>query len=397
MVPFIVATTQRSGSTFFESCLRSHPDISCYGEFLYDKGRSTEGNFYAFWCEKIQKDHQYIEAVTSVHDRVKLFNEYLNEVFFNRPEAFIGGDVKYGQEFPMMWDILRNHSFKVIQLVRYNYLKCYVSRLVNNMKNQTGRRAHERERVAVFKVSLPINELLDEIEKISRQTFAYNKMLKSLFGDNFLQISYELFFEDNREDGRVISDRTSNDILSFLGIKESKHKFKGELKKLNPSDLSEFVTNYDEVFDKLSNTKWAFLLTNKKTELITGWQAMSQQYSFGCESIYDDFTVEEFYYFQKAIEQCLNKRWSHIVLYGAGMHSRKLLPVLEFSKLHVVSILDEFTSGCLAGHEIVRPNSYDFSQVDGVIISSKAYQTEIFQLLQLKGVATDKIVRIYDT
>ena len=131
--PFIIVSTQRSGSVFLESCLKQHPEIDCFPEFLLPDAFKAEWSIFRFLFDKIGIDPRYSRAIAYEDDRKKLFSAYLDEVFYARKKPVLGADIKYGQELPFMWQTFNERSFKAIQLIRCNLLKCHVSRVMSTM------------------------------------------------------------------------------------------------------------------------------------------------------------------------------------------------------------------------------------------------------------------------
>src|SRR5688572_14677903 len=97
ITPFVLLSTQRSGSTWVVDMLNSHPAIAAYSELFLEGGRGTPswggGKDIVFW-------HTYIESKRAQADgdqTTDLLYEYLDDLY--RPRAAlraIGFKLMYG-------------------------------------------------------------------------------------------------------------------------------------------------------------------------------------------------------------------------------------------------------------------------------------------------------------
>ncbi|UCF92599.1 MAG: glycosyltransferase [Desulfobacterales bacterium] len=88
---------------------------------------------------------------------------------------------------------------------------------------------------------------------------------------------------------------------------------------------------------------------------------------------------------------------SPVAIYGAGQHTELLLAAVgrALATLNLVAIVDRNPARSrLAGIPVQRAQQFDFQAVAHIIISSKAFEAEIFDELRAK-VPCDRIERIY--
>jgi len=98
------------------------------------------------------------------------------------------------------------------------------------------------------------------------------------------------------------------------------------------------------------------------------------------------------------------KKWSRqlqpgskIAIYGAGAHTKNMIVTLGkyFSYLNVIQVLDmNPATNTLCDIPVCKAESFEYSSVDFIIISSKRFEPEIFSFL-LKKTEGSKIGRIY--
>ncbi|HEY3384837.1 MAG TPA: glycosyltransferase [Vicinamibacterales bacterium] len=89
---------------------------------------------------------------------------------------------------------------------------------------------------------------------------------------------------------------------------------------------------------------------------------------------------------------------SPVAIYAGGLHTEQLLEIVgdDLKRLNVIAIVDQRpTQGeQMRGIPIVQKCTFDFSTVDRVIVSSKAYEAEIYAEL-LEVLPPHRIERIY--
>jgi len=85
-----------------------------------------------------------------------------------------------------------------------------------------------------------------------------------------------------------------------------------------------------------------------------------------------------------------------IALYGAGLHTRRLLPYLMIMPLVITAIIDDNpTTKCLLKIPVVSRETFDFSCIDGIIISSDHFEKDMVKRLHASGIDDNIIFPIY--
>ncbi len=261
MSRFIVASKQRSGTGFLETLLNAHPNIFCTGELLLpDRGDS----FPRLWLEAIRKEDKYL-----VHKHAaNLFRQYFNRFYAAHDEPHVGYDIKYDQfnTLAKLEDLLAEYSVKMIHLIRRNYLKTYISLLVNIEKQSRGRKAHDLKKYDPIRIRINTDERLhNELAKRKREIEYFAEFLPKHF--ETLTLYYEDFF-DNSEESQTMKPEVLHSIFSFLGEGRERYDLESPIRKTNPSRIEDIIVNYDELVSSLAGTEFEGLLDKEKPQAV---------------------------------------------------------------------------------------------------------------------------------
>jgi len=202
MKKFIILSSKRSGSTYLQQLLNSHPEIIVGGEIF----NNSPGH--------VMEKEQIPE------DKVKLKDsnpeEYLNWYFLSRnkdPVKFIGFRLFYehgrsGRE--VIWDILKNiPDFRIIHLQRKNQLKQFLSLKLAKKTSQWLRQNTDKP-IKYEPIFLKIKECRKYFRRQQRKT---DRALLFFGKTKRLDISYEdLATNPNSETDKV---------LNFLGLRST--------------------------------------------------------------------------------------------------------------------------------------------------------------------------------
>lgn len=238
MVGFIIAGTQRTGTSLFVSTLRSHPDICCHGEiFLFKGGRGKriEGSYRQFINQKPlpRKVSHYLNRRHSI-------NEFLDQTYAGSERGATGFKLMLDQvrEFPDIMRYLQANRISILHVIRENVLKTMVSRVSAISRGLY----HSNEKVDVGKIQLPLRGLLKKLDSLEKEIQDW----RSLASENpYLAISYESFNADR--------DNQLDRARKFLGVGDT--PMSSPLRKLNPDNLVDVVENYEELVRALSGTR----------------------------------------------------------------------------------------------------------------------------------------------
>lgn len=243
MQKFIIAGTQRTGTSLIRSTIGKHPDIYCMGELLlFSKGRGkrTENSYRQF----INKSTA--NKIRHYFNREKNVRLYMDEVFRPEQGACVGFKLMLDQvqAFPAVGKYLIENKVAIIHVVRENVLKTHVSRV----SAKTRKMYHSTENVNPDKILLPTDSLVSRLDDISAEAVNW----RDIVGNNpYLRVNYEDFTKDK-------AGQLSN-VLTFLGLEE-KGTMESDLKKINQDDLRDVIENFDQVEQVLSGSNYESML-----------------------------------------------------------------------------------------------------------------------------------------
>lgn len=259
MRPFVIITTQRSGSGLLTSLLNSHPEITCYHELLLNDELDSPYNFYNYWLGEIGRD----PANLAYHGCYRVTDRFLERTFAHGEGAVaVGFNIKYNHlaHIPWMLDRLQAMGVGVIHLIRWNLLKTHVSEALNQMQAKLGRKAHGTSKLPTARLALDAQGLVADLERRAHAIETFRTTLGNRF--DCLELCYEDLTRDRDDEGGVAHPHAMR-LYEFLGLRDRDVALETELRKTNPDDLAHVVTNYDESAAALRGTRWEYLLDHK--------------------------------------------------------------------------------------------------------------------------------------
>ena len=245
---FCILTRQRSGSTWLRTLLGSHPEIKSLGEIFLDHKPNRRWQkdlimpFYQFQeSMSLKRPWVVFEYLDTLNDYPEEYKAVGYKLMFNtlvkRPEIFL--------------KMIAN-QFKIIHLIRNNYLDVIISR-ENAWGKSENRVQHTNIDVKLEPIYLNTTTLLQEIRQLEARIQKHKSFLH-VMPIPTLQIEYEELCTH--------TDTVLSSIVNFLGLSNSEITYKSNLKKINKGKYSEKIANYKEVKNLLSNTKYENLLMN---------------------------------------------------------------------------------------------------------------------------------------
>jgi LPS sulfotransferase NodH len=254
LIRFILLSTQRSGTTFIQHWLNSHPQISCHTELFLPSYEKPE-SFKSLCDRRILS--RYFFKFYRMAPKLKLSRLFMAKLVKKFLEDFYGKEEKtskaagfrlmYGQlgTFPMLKEILLEQNTYVIHLIRKNKLKVHLSKITREKRGGEANSAMQCPAIQVTVDTQPLITIFERYRKLEERwgnVFAANR---------YLEITYEDFFDDNAAVTKKVED--------FLGVIPGQWGWP-KLKKLNPDSLKEIINNYDEVAGALQGTPFAHYL-----------------------------------------------------------------------------------------------------------------------------------------
>ena len=242
MEQFILLAARRSGTTFVQRSLDSHPQIQCHkrvfdvkNKFRYFVIDRPNSKFHQFRTASIQRQRDYIFR------KQQLIEAFMTELCVPVEDSkAIGIRLAYIQSdrHPEILKWATANAVGIIHLVRENVLKTLVSHATAKKRGIR----HSTQKLPTVTVRLPPRRLKRRLKKLTRHIEKYRTMLKD---KRHIEISYESFVANR--------DAETQRILDFLNIDQFV-PLTTDLVKLNPDALQEIIENYEEVKRALSST-----------------------------------------------------------------------------------------------------------------------------------------------
>jgi LPS sulfotransferase NodH len=240
---FCIFATQRSGSSWLQSLLDSHPVARCFGElFLYEpRTLRTDAVLLPFY--EYRRRH--------AGRRPRITFSYLDELArLPGDHGAIGFKLMYDQLalFPEVFVDWFKRRFRVIHLVRSNPLDIVISK---QRARRTGV-AHAWSDVPSQSVDLDVSRLHRQLRLEEAKVTAARALLRVLPVASH-EVSYETLCERQQE--------ILGDVVRFLGIESPEVDYSSGLQKIASGGYRARIANYDAVRAALAGTRFAALLS----------------------------------------------------------------------------------------------------------------------------------------
>jgi len=225
MLPFIILSHGRSGSTLLTRSLDAHPNITCYAEVFnaIEADRATAAT------------RKYLDGedpVSFCHEQIYTASREASAIGFKLHV----NQMQKSEEQRALWSFLRtNRDINIIFLRRKNLFDSYVS---NQRALHSGRWRREPGESVVAGYLEPLSINTAHCESVMRWQRQRIEQAMENFQDHR---RFDITYED------LVSDFQNklNSIFSFLGVRE--HSIKPSLAKMNIVSHEEGITNYGEV------------------------------------------------------------------------------------------------------------------------------------------------------
>jgi hypothetical protein len=254
----IILTHGRSGSNNLANTLNLHPRVVNYGEVLgpWTAPRRLHGEVRRVWASDTSDYLEYVyssrtffygaqlySALSHLRKRKRLNLKSLRDV----TNIGIKDFVAQFQRDPGALDFLAERKdIAVIRLHRENLLRRYVS-LLSMRRN--GVVAAEGETRRLGKVTVGVQEMLQDLELMEQQQGYEMSMMARLRGHRLFVLKYEDYFASAES-----MAAGNKGLFEFLGVppvaERSAHH------KILPRDWTEIVDNYDEFRRAVINTRY---------------------------------------------------------------------------------------------------------------------------------------------
>lgn len=247
---FVIAGTQRTGTTLLRTSLSSHPDINCHGE-VFKLGKAPYALPGGYWAYTRLDNSHRLKAALLPQRSVEAF---LAQLYGQRGNHAVGFKLMLNQceARPYLWPLVVQHRVKVVLVTRSNFLKTLVSRQTAAITGVYHVSASLPAKSAVANwVARPVvvdaKTIVQDLDAIAQEVIDWKTLLGPLE-------STELVYEDYVQDQPNLNAR----VLDFLKV--PKRVLDSDLKKVNPDRLRTLVANYDEIAEVVRRSPYSFCL-----------------------------------------------------------------------------------------------------------------------------------------
>lgn len=247
-IKYVIISTQRSGSNLLCGMLGSHPQIISFHELFHPAsvyyGLVHRGKFN--FGTVLERDRQPYKFLAKIYNK-------------DNGAKAVGFKIFPGHNQKILDFLLKNPDIKKIILKRENLLFSYTSKLTAQQTknwqqhvNLDTKSADSGAKKKAEKVHVDIKGLMTYIKE-NHDFFDYVE--KQLTGQKSICVTYREMITD---------DKIIPDLIEFIGVNND---MDFELKKLhtkqNIKKLSDRISNFEELKQKLSNTPYETFLNEE--------------------------------------------------------------------------------------------------------------------------------------
>jgi LPS sulfotransferase NodH len=254
---FVLLSAQRTGSSWVQEMLNSHPRISAYTELFLPNARG-----YPVWePSDVEFARSYLERESAwprvLTKHLKTLT-YLKQ-FWRNHERVVGFKFMYRHAlyFPEVLPYVALQRISVIHLVRWNLLDVVISEELARRDGVYHAVAEDRPRIpSAIQVAeerrpprtltLSPSRVLTRLKLLSREVSVMRAWLR-VTGTPTLETRYE---------DLVSHPESFRRLLAFLGVEQGATELHSALRKVNARPQREVVANYDELRDALVGTRF---------------------------------------------------------------------------------------------------------------------------------------------
>jgi hypothetical protein len=256
VVPFVLWSTWRSGTSWLMERLNKHPAVGTYGEILRVLPPSNPG--WSEWPPGAQ-DRPFYTAylrerglVDSLVGRQTHLFRYLDYIYAPRRNLrVIGFKLMYDQvrPYPHVLAYLRSRNVRVVHLIRENLLDLVLSRKANAFRKRANVwSVEERE---LIRPRLDTDTLIAELSRLEWERRVARLVIR-LLRLPVTEVSYE---------GLLENEALLDPVLAFLGVRRDPGiDLSPTIVKLAPVSQRDGIANFSDVDQCLRGTRFhAFL------------------------------------------------------------------------------------------------------------------------------------------
>lgn len=269
MIDFILIANKRTGSTFLQEAISSHPEAFCFDEMFLVRSKSTvkrQGTL--IYTQKRNKELEKFDGLRDKDGNVQEYTikEYLEWLSDKHKNKKTGVRVVYPQldHWRELCGLVLTDNIPLIHLIRQNYFEQAMS-----YHTRTQSKNHIRKR------KIDIDQLIWRINKIEQDTKFYRNFFKG--NRYYVEVYYEKLFGKTTGKENGIKKRGSFNIesnqLTFISPYYKKRLC--DFLKVRTKDL------YSNVTKRTSWNVWDYIENEKQVK--EALEKENIKYEFGKE------------------------------------------------------------------------------------------------------------------
>jgi hypothetical protein len=255
----VLIARQRTGTGALGSTLDQNPSIAYKGEVFHHDAVERPPNYFWFF-RKLIAEHPDMIMPNAGPARWDRYAEYIKSTTA-KPHAIL--DIKYSSthhfnkhwlgptEAPTLFQILRAKNVPVIQLLRSNQLKVFISGKLAEANGIWHTKTADRLKVTTLKIDTRacinfVSNRLEEDERVRRALKDHKKLLV---------LEYAQLFGPSG----TFTEETASKLAAFFGLATPTFKSPATVKQTSDR-LKDVIENYDEVNDAFLRTPHSWML-----------------------------------------------------------------------------------------------------------------------------------------
>ena len=229
---FLILAHTRTGGTFLNHCLDSHPMIFCArGEPLFKKS----------WVSKLASVKQKLNVLLNLEGY-----------------AATGAKITYGQINHKVWNYIKENDVKVIHHKRGNILKSAISNMMRHARKEgkTKYPTHTLKEVKhVAPIEINVKDLMGKLD------YHYNTSIRILdklnrFGVKHIETTY--YAQTEGLNSAFMKKEEAKRLCGFLKVEY--RPLECPLKKINKFEFSDLIINWPAGHKAIVKSKYKYCL-----------------------------------------------------------------------------------------------------------------------------------------
>lgn len=249
---------QRTGTTVFRELLSENGAVDC-NEVFHGDINSHKYRFYKYYLDKIKDNSSLILP----SNKAFIYREFMKKIKDENNQKHLAIDVKYFaiydlndhgrllEDRPYIVDHIENQM--CVHIKRKNKLEVIVSEEISKKTKKWSLSKEDNDFKKNKKIKINTNTLISEIEKLDLLDTKMTFLLKDIKNHE------ELYYEDMFDNNGLFSKRTIGVAKRLLSTERDISNVPKNI-KMNPEPLSQRVSNWNDVVNELSGTKFEWML-----------------------------------------------------------------------------------------------------------------------------------------